>query len=187
MVNFKAQLGVLRMIQIWSVAKENMKLNINHKVASSNHANRSNLVPKCPGDAYCQTITKTKSYALFTGIWISCKTLVTIGHNIRSYRSKNSTMTYITTMKMPQRWRTSRVYVTVVFAILTLFDVMTSHRRPGYKMQESNIRKWRSFNLVTLTFDLWPWLSNSSERSSMPIPVPIFRSVCQFVWPESAN
>ena len=27
---------------------------------------------------------------------------------------------------MPQHWRTSRVYVIVVFAILTLFDVMTS-------------------------------------------------------------
>ncbi len=29
-------------------------------------------------------------------------------------------------MKMPEHWRTSRVYVIVVFAILTLFDVMTS-------------------------------------------------------------
>ncbi len=29
-------------------------------------------------------------------------------------------------MKTPQRWRTSRIYVIVSFAILTLFDVVTS-------------------------------------------------------------
>ena len=57
--------------------------------------------------------------------------------------------------------------------------LMSSHHRPGYKMQVSNIRKC----LLNLTFYLWPWPSNSSERSSMPIPVPIFRSVCQFVCP----
>ncbi len=38
----------------------------------------------------------------------------------------NFFINYYNGMKTPQRWRTSRVYVIVVFAILTLFDVMTS-------------------------------------------------------------
>ncbi len=37
------------------------------------------------------------------------------------------------------------------------------------------------FNLVTLTFDLWPWVSNSSEILSRYTPPPILVSVCQTV------
>ncbi len=44
-------------------------------------------------------------------------------------------------------------------------------------------RKSRFFDLVTLAFDLWPWVSNSSEILSRYTPPPIFVSVCQTVWP----
>ncbi len=39
------------------------------------------------------------------------------------------------------------------------------------------------FNLATLTFDLWPWPSNSSEILSRSMPPPNFGSVCQTVQP----
>ncbi len=39
------------------------------------------------------------------------------------------------------------------------------------------------FNRMTLTFDLWPWPSNSSERSSRSIPIPNLVTVCQSVQP----
>ena len=38
------------------------------------------------------------------------------------------------------------------------------------------------FILTTLTFDLWPWPSNSSEISSKSIPIVNFRSIQQTVW-----
>ena len=45
------------------------------------------------------------------------------------------------------------------------------------------VRKSRFFRMATLTFDLWPWPSNSSEILSRSIPTPNFRSVAQSVQP----
>ncbi len=39
------------------------------------------------------------------------------------------------------------------------------------------------FNMATLTFDLWPWPSNSSKIFSRSMSLPIFGSVCQTIQP----
>ncbi len=49
--------------------------------------------------------------------------------------------------------------------------------------QKPLIGKSRFFNLVTFTFDLWPWPSNSAEILSRSLCLPIFVSICQTVQP----
>ncbi len=50
-------------------------------------------------------------------------------------------------------------------------------------IQPSETLEITFFNLATLTFDLWPWPSNSFEILSRSMPPPNFGSVCQTVQP----
>ena len=97
-------------------------------------------------------------------------------------------------MKTPQRWRTFRIYVIVVFAILTLFDVMTSfcdvtwrhdvivwrhttswcHSKGQsnvscHKRQEKAVKLTGNHIFQPGDLDLWPWPTNSSEILSRSI------------------
>ena len=74
--------------------------------------------------------------------------------------------TEISTMKTPQHWRTSRVYVILVFAILMLFDVMTSfcditrrhghhgHHGPAYPTV-TVIMLWHHVTSIDVTWATW--------------------------------
>ncbi len=105
--------------------------------------------------------------------WISRRPNLNIhGHHPILYQDENAPALTHLPFAIPTLFDVMTSFCDVTWRhSVTSHDVMTSHCRPGYKM------------LVTLTFDLWPGPSHSSERSSMPIPVPIFRSICQFVWP----
>ena len=74
--------------------------------------------------------------------------------------------------------------VTLRYGVTSRHDVMPWHQMTPYEWQresawvKSENPKITFFNLVILTFDLWPWPLNSYEISSMSNPTPNFRSVC---------
>ncbi len=76
--------------------------------------------------------------------------------------------------------------------MVTSHDVVTSWRDVRWpvlswqnvqRLTHQKLWKITFFNLVTLTFDLWPWPSNSSEILPRSITKPNFATVCQTVQP----
>ena len=83
---------------------------------------------------------------------------------------------------------TSDDVVTSLHDITRRYDVTVWHQMTSYVMKvnlhgPTNQEIWKIafFNIATLTFDLWPWPSNSSEMSSRYTSPLNFRSVCQMV------
>ncbi len=113
------------------------------------------------------------------------------------------------TMKTPERWRAlprRALFVSILAKksskgcqdVMPWRHTMTSWRRTvtsrdvtwrqvswqtGSVIHPSETSEITFFNLATLTFDLWPWPSNSSEILSRSTPPPNFGSVCQTVQP----
>ncbi len=104
-------------------------------------------------------------------------------------RKFHSSQLNISKMKTPQLWRTSRDMHFVVLSpnwhhLVTSQDtVRTLLHTPGFRIRSTKSENPGNyiFDLLTLTFDLWPWLSNFAELSSRSSLIPIFGTVRQTV------
>ena len=82
---------------------------------------------------------------------------------------------------------TSYYGVTSCHGVTSYHGVTSCHdnmdRHASLHRNSSETPKVMFFNIVTLTFDLWPWTSNSSKILSRSLPVPNLAPIRQTVWP----